>query len=728
MNKIKIKDLNELKQRELLIDLMFKKCYQRNEIVKISDLSSAQEVYDLMLYHNLPVRLDQFGNDMITLNFYDYIQYKNLYDEIYNNLDRRMTTIEFIEKYNISCKYSKLATLFERPNKIKDYNEVKDHQVYLNFVGIKNIIKIVDLMHKRRLFLSDVCKIYNLDFQKMQKILKSFTFLQHLKSIDDNEYNQYIKKFSKEIIEHPMYQYKLNELNEGKIGLEEFSHYFMLNEDICRDCLRSIMDEFEYLKLQSSRRHNRIKNTVIKKYGMEYAFSGNNSISNNKNIIIKHPNLSQVKLQKYIEDCYNTIMNNKNLLYIFNEQITNNKKETLKNLEPYILDNIELTYKLYLDKMGKVDIYPNGDLNQLFGSFIKVRTPYLNQLIRNKLVKPNYKHKIFKFTKHEYEFYLHFDDLFDANHLIINDRSILSNEKQTIECDFYLPSKKIGIEINPNYTHHSNKYRLNDHIREGRRSSSYHFNKYQAAKDNNVTLIQLFEYDLIEPQFSQITKPRIESLFNYNIIKIGAREVEINNITDNKNKVKNIRQFIELNHSLGVANGNYKYEIRYNDKIVGAALFKKLSNSKLELKRLCFKPDYKIMGCISKLIKRVFNDYNNINTIVTYSYNSYDTGQGYEKSGFKYLGETGPVLVFVNPRHPLDKYSWQITMNLNSDKSVINQDRIKKGLKPYYEEKFNIREYIETELSHRQDRQKGYDAIYTPGSKKWEIYRDDVIK
>ena len=67
-------------------------------------------------------------------------------------------------------------------------------------------------------------------------------------------------------------------------------------------------------------------------------------------------------------------------------------------------------------------------------------------------------------------------------------------------------------------------------------------------------------------------------------------------------------------------------------------------------------------------------------------------------------------------------------MNLNSDQAVVNQDRIKKEFKPYYEEKFNVRKYIETELSHRQDNSKGYDVIYTPGSKKWEIYREDVIK
>ena len=112
--------------------------------------------------------------------------------------------------------------------------------------------------------------------------------------------------------------------------------------------------------------------------------------------------------------------------------------------------------------------------------------------------------------------------------------------------------------------------------------------------------------------------------------------------------------------------------------------------------------------------------------MLTYSDNNFGDGLSYQKAGFKFIKETKQSVKFISELNANDNYSRHIMLNLNSDQAIINKDRISKGLKPYYEKKFNVQEYIETELSHRLDNQKGYDVIYTAGSKRWELNKGDL--
>ena len=420
------------------------------------------------------------------------------------------------------------------------------------------------------------------------------------------------------------------------------------------------------------------------------------------------------------------IKNNNKLYDIFKEYIefNTNKENQINKLNNLLKNNAELMYKIYKEHTGYCDIYPDGELSNLMMNYFDHDSAlYLKS---KDLIEIDFSH--FKFYSNpELQLFKELSLLFSKYDYKYNDRSLLKDDKRSYEIDFYFPTKHIGIEVSPNFHHHSNRYNLNYNSNESK-SKNYHYDKYKLAERNNINLIQLFSYDLVEPVFTNITLPRINRLFDQIPLIIDAKDIDLINISNNADKVKNIRKFIDEYHHLGKTPSNYKYEILYENEIIGGLLLKKVNKSTIDIKRYCTEPDFKINNILHKICQKIFQYYPEIQTIKTYSDNSFDDDNDYIESGFKYLGETGPSLLFVNRNHPLDRYSWQITMNLNSDKSVINQDRIKKGLKPYYEEKFNIREYIETELSHRQDRQKGYDAIYTPGSKKWEIYREDVIK
>lgn len=407
--------------------------------------------------------------------------------------------------------------------------------------------------------------------------------------------------------------------------------------------------------------------------------------------------------------------------YINFDDVYTNQINHLNNL---LKNNAELMYKIFKDYTGHCDIYPEGILNDLMMDYFNHDSAlYLKS---KNLIDIDFGH--FKFYSNpERQVFNSLSSLFAKYEYKYNDRSQLKTSDQLYEIDFYFPTKNIGIEVSPNFYHHSNKYNLNYNLKESK-DEYYHYNKYKLAEEKNINLIQLFSYDLVEPVFTNITIPRINRLFNHVPLIIDSKDITLNNITKQNNKVKNIRNFIDEYHHLGKTPSNYKYEIIYEKEVIGGILLKKLNSSTVDIKRYCTEPDFKINNILNKLCKQIFIDYPKINTIKTYSDNSFDDDNNYIESDFTYLGETRPSLKFVNPSHPLDRYSWQITMNLNSDQAVVNQDRIKKGLKPYYEEKFNVRKYVETELSHRQDNSKGYDVIYTPGSKKWEIKREDVIK
>ena len=724
---IEIKNLNIKERRKKLIDLIFIKGFQRLELSKISDYDSPKDIHnDCINNLNLPVRMTRLGIDSITYRYKLYMdENPKIKEQMYYDIVEKSTkpgksaisSKDFYEKYGLSHYHCHMLLskniLHQYQN--DDYQELKFINKLINdSSSMHKIIEISDVVKSKRITLNELCQAHDINFKEYKHLLKQYHLGQTVYNIDEKQYLNFISSESEYLKSHPDFNKQMDKLYGGQILLNDAALYFLYNYNDFLEILKNIFDEnyIDHLKeLKKSITYNmqyyKINDTIKAKLNeskTEYKRNGARDLSiQNKiqNIIEKDPVLKMVF---------------KDILYLeFNEKI--------KRISELIKGNAEGAFLLYKEKMGKCDIYPNGHIMKIVTH--DFRKKYAFDLERKKLLKIDYTR--LKYSKFERKFMSSIPEIFEYNYKI-NDRKVLRyNSRDFYEIDFYFPDQNIGFELNPCTTHNSNNYRIK-HFNDQTKDKFYHFDKFKRSELNNITLIQLFEYDLVSPKFEDITIPKIKRLFNIDLYNIDSLDVEINNITQDKNKVEYLNQFVELNHVLGITNTDYKYEIKYQNEVIGAALFKKLSDTKVELKRLCFKQNYKIIDCISKLIKKVFKDYNNINCIMTYSNNSYETGLEYENSGFKYLGETGPVLVFVNPSHPLDKYSWQITMNLNSDKSVINQDRIKKGLKPYYEEKFNIREYIETELSHRQDRQKGYDAIYTPGSKKWEIYRDDVIK
>lgn len=307
--------------------------------------------------------------------------------------------------------------------------------------------------------------------------------------------------------------------------------------------------------------------------------------------------------------------------------------------------------------------------------------------------------------------------------------SYLRNHKKTLhglEMDFYIPDKHIGIEINPNVSHNSNLY-ATEAVRSmfnSHKEPSYHYNKYKMAADEGITLLQLFNNDLEPSVFEHITSKRLKSiLLGYDEV-FYARNVAIYEAVSEKEK-KQARAFMDNHHSQGSSRANSYWIFKKEGRWLGVASFSSFHiKGCVELKRLCFAPGVQVVGGLSKLISHYLRENDTCLAVYSYSDNSMGNGSAYRAAGAEFIKETGPALKFIAPHDGRDSYSWQIATSWGANKGVVGTDAEQKGFpKPATQKE--IDRYIETELSHRFDGLKGYDRIYTPGSKLWKFTRKE---
>lgn len=412
-------------------------------------------------------------------------------------------------------------------------------------------------------------------------------------------------------------------------------------------------------------------------------------------------------------------------------------KELLKDLKIDLSSSARFAKDLR-DKIEYQDVeFQKSVIRRYFEIVGRVRYPedQIFEVIRFSLANKNYiellNENILDFDKSIFyrPMSLHEEDVLSLlksyyqKEILINDRKVLNGK----ELDFYLPSIRLAIEVNPIFTHNSNLYRNNHH--GWRHDDNYHFQKYQMCKDTGIELIQLQEYDLQKDRFEEFTKPFLINKLSSKFKKIYARECKFVELTTEEAK-----EFLEYNHRDGYVASKYKFGLMYNDELVAVATvskssnrFKRTNDMSYELVRLAYRKDLKIIGATSKFIKNIFKSINEMNELVTFSDNDYGNGESYLKSGFEFVNETGPRLRYISTTDPAkDRYSWQIAKGFKfnqNDKTVVAKDAKRKNMIVE-----NVAEYIETTLSHRTDHESGYNRLFTSGSKKWKITRNEVLE
>jgi len=196
-------------------------------------------------------------------------------------------------------------------------------------------------------------------------------------------------------------------------------------------------------------------------------------------------------------------------------------------------------------------------------------------------------------SKNEEELYQFVCNLVGVDNVIRNDREVLNGK----EIDIYIPSLKVGIEYN-GVVWHSEKFG------KGR---NYHIDKLNAALDNGVKLIQIFEDEFIDCK--NIVLGKIRHILGYDNYqeKIFGRKCEIREIDRYTSK-----EFLVTNHIQGYVKSTMHLGAFYNNKLVAVMSFNNIQKGgdKWELTRFASDITKLCCGIGGKLFKYFVEKYN----------------------------------------------------------------------------------------------------------------------
>lgn len=223
-----------------------------------------------------------------------------------------------------------------------------------------------------------------------------------------------------------------------------------------------------------------------------------------------------------------------------------------------------------------------------------------------------------------------------------NNRTII----HPYELDIFLPEYKLAIECNPTATHNSS---IQDPWGGKAKSPSYHKEKSEACKYQDITLLHVFGYDW------KYRRNIIESILRIHIHtvtnRVYARKCEIVNLD-----YKECKQFLDSNHLQGNVPSKVRLGLKYEGELVCVMTFGstratigKQDDESWELLRLCNKLDTTVVGGASKLFKYFVNHYHP-SRIVSFSDISHTSGGIYPILGFKYLRTSDPGYVWVDTK------------------------------------------------------------------------------
>lgn len=280
--------------------------------------------------------------------------------------------------------------------------------------------------------------------------------------------------------------------------------------------------------------------------------------------------------------------------------------------------------------------------------------------------------------------------------LIKNNIDFLKNTRKQIppyEIDIYIPSLKVGFEINGNFWHSEIG---------GHRDKTYHITKTKMANDKGIKLIHIYEDEIVNKP--SIVESRILNIIGKTPNKIYARKCEIKEITYSQKKL-----FFDENHIDGDSISKYNVGLFYNDELVCSGSFgmRKISGkTSFELIRFANKINHNVIGGFSKILSYVKKTYSpsEINTYADIRWSGLNySNTVYYKNGFDYCGTTTPNYYYM------DRKNYLIRINrLNFTKEKLR----KMG--------FDIT-LTESEIMFNN----GYDKIYDCGSMKF-VYKQKM--
>lgn len=250
---------------------------------------------------------------------------------------------------------------------------------------------------------------------------------------------------------------------------------------------------------------------------------------------------------------------------------------------------------------------------------------------------------------------------FYEGEIIQSDRKQLEGK----EIDIWIPEKNLGIEFHGVYWHSG--------------KTMDHLEKFQIAKKNGITLLQIFssEWEQKPETVISIIKSKM-GMFDK---RIYARQTTVREVSHNDYMV-----FTDTYHLQGSSIAKVRLGLYHGDELVSIMSFSKSRFSKKhewEMIRYCNKFGHQIIGGASKLFAYFVKNYNP-SSIVTYADARHSFGTIYTTLGFDFVNHSSPNYFYFNntgilesrqkyQKHKLEKLFPDIYDVSKTERQIMNE-------------------------------------------------------
>ena len=235
------------------------------------------------------------------------------------------------------------------------------------------------------------------------------------------------------------------------------------------------------------------------------------------------------------------------------------------------------------------------------------------------------------------------------------ERSILPKH----EIDIYLPDQKIGVEFNGLYWHS-----------EVWKDPKYHYNKWLAAKEKGIQLIQIWE-DEWKRNPEQIKAMLLHKLGVSNERRIFARKTYVELLKKNQ-----VEGFLNRNHIQGFVAGSYYLGLleQGTDELVSVLVLKKQNDGSgirtLDIVR--YATSATVVGGFTKLISYA-DKHLEFDRFITFSDHCVSDGGLYANNGFTADKELAPDYMYVVRNERKHKFGYRLK-KFREDPSLLWQE------------------------------------------------------
>lgn len=414
----------------------------------------------------------------------------------------------------------------------------------------------------------------------------------------------------------PMIKDKIKTTNIAKYGTE----YPNQNKDVYAKTINTCIDKYGVnnpFKLDNVK--NKIRDNHINKYGVVHPMQNKDIQKKYKQTMRARYNCEYPLQNDIIKEKYNNTLS---------ERFGCSNPMKLPEYQSYLrIKHKESYWDIFHTKLSLKKIIPKFNIDDYIqNKSLEFECTRCNKLFTRNESNPqkincgclkfrsSYEHDIIEWVREIYHDTVknnkHFTDI---------------NTNKRWEADIFIPKLNISIEFHGLYWHS-----------DIHKDANYHQDKYTFFKQQNITLIQIFENEWIHNQ--DIVKSIIKSKLGINQT-IYARKTTIQEID-----IPTYRNFIDTNHIQGYSHSKIKIGLFKDNELVavmGVSKSRFSSKYEWELIRFCNRLNTNVVGGFNKLLKYVLSNYP-ITTMGTFCDLRYFDGHGYNSSNFVFTHITKP--------------------------------------------------------------------------------------